>query len=98
MIIKFFNKFVLLFCFYNFYWFLLKLNLINFLKYQISFLIPKIFEFFIKIYEKNFLFFYIIDNFLSVILFLYVIKNSLEIIFPIAGAVYNENLFEESFI
>lgn len=95
MIIKFFNNFVVLFFFYLF---LLKLNIFRFLKYQFLFLMPKIFNFFIKTYEKNFLFFYIVDNFLSTLFFLYMITIGLEIIFPIVGVVYNEILFEENLI
>lgn len=83
---------------FYFYWFLLKLNIINFLKYQFLFLIPKLFDFFIKMYEKNFLFFYVVDNFFSILIFLYLIETSLETIFPVIGVVYNQKLFEENII
>lgn len=82
--------------FYNFYFSLVKIQILYFLSYSFLFLIPKCFSFFIFIYKKNFLFFYIIDIFLSSVIFLYFIDNSLNVLFPIAGVVYNKKIFEEN--
>lgn len=66
-----------------------------FIKFNFLFLVPKLCDIFIRVYKKKFLFFYTLDYFLSGIIFLYFVNYSLEILFPIAGLVYNQILFEE---
>lgn len=99
MRIKFFNNivFALKFMyFYKIYFLLFKIQLVYHLKRWLLFAIPKGFSFFIFIYKRNFLLFYVIDFFLSAMVFLYFIDNSLNVLFPIAGVVYNKTMFEEN--
>lgn len=64
-------------------------------KYQTLCLMPKFFNFLVIVYKKNFLFFYFVDIFLSGLFFLYLVNISLDVLFPIAGVVYNKTMFED---